>query len=153
MNDFRSIISLNGRLSRWSYALIALPVLVIFELRYLVVYYGPGVVERLGGDLTSVGWMIAVYIAFDLLLLPLIVASFNRLHDIGLTGFLCLPYVAERFISLASNWAWLHHADANTVLIIQRTMTVLHDYGLALALFLLVFPGRKRATAEVPATA
>ena len=145
MSDLKSILLFGGRLARLPYGLVALPILAIFECRYLIVYYWPVVFDRFNAGLTSAGWLIVIYALYDLLLLPLLMVSFSRLRDIGLTGFLALPYLLAPFLKLASTWAWMHHASPGMTLILDRAASGVHIYGLALAVLLLLVPGRKAA--------
>ncbi|MEI9906313.1 MAG: hypothetical protein WDN06_22200 [Asticcacaulis sp.] len=127
--------------------------LAVFEFRYLIFYYTPQLFDRLDAPLTSVGWVIVLYAVYDLLLLPLIVVSFNRLHDIGFTGFLCLPYLLAPYLKLSGTWAWMHHVPAQTTVVLDRIAAGVHIYGLALALLLLLVPGKKMPWASAEAAA
>lgn len=151
----------SGRLARIPYALVALPLLVIQYLTPVISTYAPIFFDKvLDADLVSFHrYAIALSFALDVLVLILTIVSAKRLRDIGLTGWLALPILLKLLLGLAVGFLKTQAIADGTVVDsgTQQAMTwALHGlyyYGYALALFLLIMPGRSRPTkAMTPAS-
>lgn len=152
----------DGRLSRIPYALIALPLSLVQYLTPVVSMYAPMFFDKVfDADLVSFPrYAIALSFALDLLVLVLVVVSAKRLRDIGLTGWLALPILLKLVLGLVVGFLKTQAIADGTVVDpgTQQALTwALHGlyyYGYALALFLMIVPGRRRQThAMKPASA
>lgn len=104
MSTFLSVVMLRGRLTRLPYALVAVPMLAIYFSGRDIAYLAPLVMLRLGGHLQDTGLLMPLFMALNLAILPVFIASFSRLHDFGLTGWLALPVTAPLLIRLFVKW-------------------------------------------------
>jgi uncharacterized membrane protein YhaH (DUF805 family) len=156
-----SIFSLKGRLTRLPYALIAVPILLIFAGSPFIANNLHILLQKLGVTLTlaNVGiWLVSILLLIRLLIVPLMIVTIRRLHDIGLTGFLALPYLINEGLKFYVAWTrsqtLLEGATPDPAF--QQALTFLsmgaYYYGLVLAFALCLIPSRKKpATFSVAA--
>jgi uncharacterized membrane protein YhaH (DUF805 family) len=154
-----SMFSLKGRLTRLPYVLVAVSILLVFAANPFIVRHLQILLQKLGVTLTLVNARTSVNIAkwlglilpfSRLLIIPFMIVTVRRLHDIGFSGFLALPYVIN--VGLEFYVAW---AQSRTLLettfpdsAVQQVAVYLsigtYYYGLALAFALCLIPSRKK---------
>ncbi len=147
-------------MSRVAYAVIALPILLLFQAGSLLSYYTPLVLGKLGADLTNFAtWTILIFLIYHLMVIPLILVSAMRLRDIGLggylAGFLALPYLVRHGVDVYVGWTKVQGSLPSVEVqhIVSYLSAGAYIYGLVLALILLVIPGRMTPAEPEPAAA
>lgn len=141
---------LKGRLTRLPYALVAVPMLAIFLCGRDIAYLAPLVILQLGGHLQDVGLLIPLFVALNLTILPVFIAGFNRLHDLGLTGWLALPVTAPLLIRFCVEWMMSGDDAFQTNGLIMMWLY----YGatwiaILMVIMLALVPGRKAPTIAI----
>lgn len=143
MKSLVSLLSFHGRLSRASFGWIALPILILLETRAAVEAM---VWQASGVDPTQMTPAIIVLCIYALLLWPLLSVATERLHDVGMSGLLALPYVVP-FLTRAFRIYWIDANHAPLPAGIAQTLslitTVSFLYGILLAVVLMVLPGKR----------
>ncbi|MFT4076516.1 MAG: hypothetical protein QM647_13405 [Asticcacaulis sp.] len=152
MSTFLSVVLLRGRLTRLPYALVAVPMLAIFFCGRDIAYLAPLVMLRLGGHLQDMGLLMPLFMALNLAILPVFIASFNRLHDLGLTGWLALPVTAPLLFRFYVKWMMSGDGALQTNGLIMMWLY----YGatwltILIVVVLALVPGRKVPTSVVRA--
>jgi uncharacterized membrane protein YhaH (DUF805 family) len=144
MSTFLSVVMLRGRLARLPYVLVAVPMLTIFFCGPDAAYLAPLVMLRLGGHLQDIGLLIPLFVALNLFILPVFIVSFNRLHDLGLTGWLALPVIAPLPIRFCVEWMIsAHDAFQTNGLILMWLYYGARWLAILMVVVLAVVPGRK----------
>ena len=146
-----------GRLSRIPYALIALPLILVQYWSPVIVMYAPIFFDKLfNADLVSFPrYMIALSLFMDLLVVGLAIVSAKRLRDIDVTGWLALPIVLTLVMDLAVGVLRTQVTANGTVMgmdaqpLLTWAFRGLYYFNLALALFLLIVPGRRLSSTRV----
>jgi uncharacterized membrane protein YhaH (DUF805 family) len=157
MNGFSTILLLRGRLSRVPYALMAVPLLLLRQFGHVLTSFAPLLFERVfhAGMTDVVLYSLIFFLLMDALLVVLMIVSVSRLHDIGLTGFLVLPYIFPVFIGFYVSQSEIGHLVVSPAMkeIITWLSRGTYWYCLALALVMLFVPGRKPPVAADPVPA
>lgn len=140
---------LGGRLSRIAYAFMASPLLIVFangnhaSNAVSVLFFRMMIVP----SIQLLATLLAAAMITVSLLLTLI--SGKRLRDIGWTGWLAVPYLLLGFIYIdLTRSAFTASKRILDYPYIEYITTGLVFYGLALALVLLIVPGRRRSVAR-----
>jgi uncharacterized membrane protein YhaH (DUF805 family) len=152
MMSFLSLFSFKGRLSRLPYALVAVPILIGFANGAYVQSVLFSIFQAMKVDLIDFGvWFTSILLVFKLLIVPLLIVTIKRLHDIGLSGFLAISYPIHEGVKMYVGWSLANHNLGQPLpsQLVQQIITYISAgtfiYGLGLALVLCVLPSRKIA--------
>ena len=150
------MLGLEGRSGRVIYGMIALPVLLERHYNYVIVRQ----IETLFGHMTQSlaqfsTWLLFAFLLLQLLTVPLVIVTVRRLHDIGLTGYLALPYLLTMLIGFYFSFTKIAMVIPNDTIHVAMAWLRGAAYycGLALAVALLFIPGRKRSAGRTAALA
>lgn len=149
------MLGLKGRSGRVVYGMVALPILLERHYQYAIAIQLEHLLAQFTTRIADIGWLFIPFLLMQLLIVPLMIVSVRRLHDIGLTGYLALPYVLTTLVGLYFSFTKIALISPNEAVGVELLWLRGAAYytGLLLAVLLLLMPGRRPLNVPDPSSA